>query len=357
MHDLIKNEMTADPKHEQSLKQRWDDFRHNNPKIRIREAARKLGVSELELVASGCADKNIRLRPDWNSLMSELETLGEVLTITRNDAVVHETQGRFTDMNQHGNVAMFFTPGIDTRFFLDRWKSVFAVNENDRLSLQIFDACGVAAHKVYVTESTDLAAYERLVENYRALDQGDTDTVLDTPMHLAPSLELDSDTLKMEWLAIKDVHEATRLIRRYGGYHEAVYETLGEEFARPLATNTVEQLLEQLSAQKMSCMIFAMNNSAVQAYAGPINRLMRTGPGFNVLDPEFNLHISTADIGGVWYLRKPSDDGWISTLHIFDRHCREIMLIADNRQKRLQERSSWRDLLLSLADQNPERKI
>ncbi|WP_373331547.1 hypothetical protein [Salmonirosea aquatica] len=46
---------------EQPLKTRWADFRAENPKTRIRDAARQLGVSEAELVATGIGETATRL--------------------------------------------------------------------------------------------------------------------------------------------------------------------------------------------------------------------------------------------------------------------------------------------------------
>lgn len=335
------------------LKQRWEAFREENPKARIREAALKLGVTELELVAVRCGETNIRLRPEWPSLIAELESLGPVLTITRNDAVVHETHGVFRQMRQHGSVGMFFAPGIDTRFFLDRWGSVFAVNENQRLSLQFFDRFGVAAHKVYVTDKTRKVAYEKIVSKYRSENQSLSEPVNVAATRLSQDKALDSDDLKLAWSKIRNVHEGSRIVRANGGDFQAVYQVLGDEFARPLGSWSVELLLKYLADEKLSTMIFVMNKSAVQAYAGPVTRLMRMGPWFNVLDPDFNLHLKTSDIGRVWYVRKPSDDGWVTTLHVFDRHGREIMLIADNRVKGQAESEEWRNVMKSLAESNP----
>ena len=278
--------------------------------------------------------------------------LGRVLAITRSDAVVHETHGVYSDMRQHGSVGMFFSPGIDTRFFLDRWKCAFAVTENERLSLQFFDAFGVAAHKVYITDDSSMLAYAKLVARYRSDNQGKSEPVRVSGTRLNTPVDLDPVALRDSWLKIRDVHEGPRLVRAHGGDYQAVYSALGEEFAQPLESWSVELLLQQLSSDQVPCMIFAMNKSAVQAYAGRVKKLLRTGPWFNVLDPTFNLHLKTSEIGRAWYVRKPSDDGWITTLHAFDRHGREVLVVADNRMRGMRELSPWRETLRSIAESN-----
>ena len=44
-----------------TLKERWEQFKEENPRVRIREAANQLGVSEAELLATGLGDDVIKL--------------------------------------------------------------------------------------------------------------------------------------------------------------------------------------------------------------------------------------------------------------------------------------------------------
>ena len=63
MLDVVKTKTMSSLDADLSLRQRWDEFRRQNPKVRIREAARQLGVTELELVALGSGEGNVRLTP------------------------------------------------------------------------------------------------------------------------------------------------------------------------------------------------------------------------------------------------------------------------------------------------------
>jgi putative hemin transport protein len=76
-----------------SLKELWDELKLNNPHIRIRNAAAELGVSEAELLATLCGNEVIRLKPDFKNILKEIETLGKVMALTRNDSVVMNTLG------------------------------------------------------------------------------------------------------------------------------------------------------------------------------------------------------------------------------------------------------------------------
>lgn len=334
---------------QQGLYQAWAQFTKENPKVRIRDAAKQLGVSEAQLVATRCGETSTRLRNDYDGIFSELESFGELLAITRNDTVVHETRGEYLSMRKRGNVAMFFKPGLDTRFFFDNWSSVFAVNENERFSIQFFDRHGQAAHKIYMTEHTDLARYNRLVEKFRANDQYAQLMIDPIPSKSLPAY-LDGERLRADWAAIKNVHQASTIIRSSGcGDHQSVYRELGIDYACPLKPASIENLLQTFAERQLEIMIFAMGQYAVQSYGGKITETLYTGPWFNILDEKFNLHLRYDDIDAVWLIRKPSDDGWITSLDVFDKEGRELMVICANRSRGYPEREEWTKTLLKVA--------
>jgi len=76
-----------------SLKERYEAFKAENPKVRIRDAAKQLGVSEAELVACGIGETAIRLEGDFREMLKDVPSLGYVMALTRNDHVVHERKG------------------------------------------------------------------------------------------------------------------------------------------------------------------------------------------------------------------------------------------------------------------------
>ena len=49
----------------------WNAFKSANPKIRIRDAASTLGVSEVELVATECGNDTVRLTGNWQAVIRE----------------------------------------------------------------------------------------------------------------------------------------------------------------------------------------------------------------------------------------------------------------------------------------------
>ncbi len=147
---------------EQLLKDRWTEFREENPKTRIRDAARQLGVTEAELVATSMGETTTRLGGDFREILKAVPTLGYVMALTRNDALVHERKGVYQKVSFNEHVGLVQGPDIYLRLFMSSWQFGFAVSENDPHSLQFFDTHGEAIHKIYLTDQSDKAAYDTI---------------------------------------------------------------------------------------------------------------------------------------------------------------------------------------------------
>lgn len=332
-----------------NLTSRWQDYRHENPSIRIRTAAADLGVSEAELVQTGVDGQCTRLGPITTSMIEALQTLGQVMALTRSNALVHELHGHFEGTKFHGNTAMSFRPGLDTRYFLERWAFAFAVQEGERHSLQFFDWQGQAVHKLFMQKDTNIDAFQAFVNKHKLNNQRDLVSILRTPTTPTTTLpERDPAFIRQRWSKIKDVHEGNRIIKNYGHSKAIAYEDLGTEYAQPLATESVEQLLRSVADQQHPIILFGMNAGAVQSYAGTISNIVMHGPWFNILDPGFNIHLMPKQIGQVWHIRKPTSEGTVNSLSVLDFDGDEIMVITDHRMRGECEAGLWNHLLQQL---------
>src|SRR5690606_24107749 len=113
-----------------SLSEQYKSFKAENPKTRIRDAAKQLGVSEAELVATG--DQNVTLRPEFQDILKDIPTLGYVMALTRNDHAVHERKGVYTKASFHGLGGLVANPDIELSLFMIDWLLGFAVQDGDR---------------------------------------------------------------------------------------------------------------------------------------------------------------------------------------------------------------------------------
>lgn len=335
----------------QKLRVLWQEYRLNNPSMRIRTAAQELEVSEAELVQTGVDGACTRLSPTFTDMLSALSTLGKVMALTRSDALVHEVHGVFGDAKSRGNTVMFFRPGQDTRYFLESWAFAFAVDAGKRSSLQFFDWHGTAVHKIFLQDHSNHYAYDALITLYRAQDQLTPINTKD-PHFTGPHISSvgNPDELRASWRQIQDVHEASKILRSYPHSKAMAYQDLGLEYARLLNPGSIETLLTLVAEQHLPIMIFGINHGAVQSYSGLITNLVTFGPWLNILDSDFNIHLMQKAIGQVWHLSKPSQDGQVNTVSVLDHQHEEIMIITDRRLRGEKESGIWRSLISSLSD-------
>ncbi|HRO60390.1 MAG TPA: ChuX/HutX family heme-like substrate-binding protein [Burkholderiaceae bacterium] len=331
-----------------ALRARHDALVASEPKMRIRERARRLGASEAQLVAAGCGLESTELEGKPQALFRELGTLGPVMALSRNDWCVHERHGSYEDIQADGMIGVVLGPDIDLRMFFAGWKYAYAVIENDRHSIQFFDKEGVAIHKVYRTEGTNAQAWDDFVARHAR--PGETLPASEAFVPLEESDEAeDPAALRAQWLALKDTHDFFPMLRKFRVSRLGALRAAGEDLAQPVGRDAAESILRQAAETGLSIMCFVANRGIVQIHTGPVQRLLRTGPWFNVLDPSFNLHLDTEAIDECWVVNKPTSDGWVTSLEAFTADGELIVQFFGARKPGTPELTQWRQLLIGLC--------
>ena len=339
-----------------TLAQRWLALKKEDASIRIRNAAQKLGCCELELLALHTGEHVVRLQGDFKKLLTQIESLGEVMALTRNDAMVHEKTGQYKGLTLHGHMGLALGE-IDLRIFFNQFVYGYAVCEESlagmRRSLQFFNADGVAVHKIYLREHSDLQAYQQLVDSYRADDQSAphistaTESADDNKLMALPQ-DADIETLQKGWRELKDVHHFQALLKKHQIERIPAYQAVDDDLARPLHSSAFEAALTLAAELQLSIMIFVGSPGVVQIFTGQLDNLKRTGPWFNVLDPGFNLHADTTQIAHLWVVRKPTVDGIVTSLEMFDDKGQQLALLFGERKNGDSEQAAWRELVHTL---------
>jgi putative hemin transport protein len=343
------------------LAARWSRLRGEQPTLRIRDAATTLGVSEAELVATGIGTTATPLAADWRSILTEMPQVGRVMCLTRNEHCVHERHGRFEDVQVTGPHGLVLGPDIDLRLFLGSWKHGFAVREpikqGERLSLQFFDGAGEAVHKIYATDETDRAAFDALIARHRAATPTElavTPRAADTvaPESVGrPDSEIDVEGLRQAWRAMKDTHEFFGMLGKFKVGRVQALRLVGEEFARELPPRALRSAMEAASADGTPIMIFVGSGGCIQIHSGPIKRLVEVHGWFNVLDPTFNLHLREAGVARVFSVRKPTEDGVVTSIEAFCNRDRNILLMFGERKPGKPELEPWRSIVARIEKQ------
>ncbi|RAI60729.1 hemin-degrading factor [Roseicella frigidaeris] len=318
---------------------------------RARDAARRLGTTEAALVACGATGPVVSLRPDWPALIGALPRLGRVMALTRNEHAVHERHGTYREVSSGPGHILVLGPEIDLRLFPGRWAHGFAL-AGERPSIQIFDRDGEAAHKVFaVPGETDMAAWGRLVAAFTA--SGLAPPLLQAPPAPPPATEtlVDAVALRADWLALRDTHDFVRLLRAHRATRRQALALAGEDLALRLEPGAAVAALQRAAERAVPIMVFVSNRSAIQIHTGLVRRLLPSPGGwFNVLDPAFNLHLRESAIAAAWRVVKPTEDGAVTSIELFDKEGGLILQLFGARKPGLPEQAAWRELAAELAD-------
>lgn len=339
----------------EALWQRWQDLKQAQPGLRARDAAEQFAVSEAELLA--CHPQSQRLIEDWGTLITDLRAVGPVMALTRNHAAVIEKTGPFEEVSiypEHG-MGQVIGEAIDLRLFLRHWKSGFALSEptdsGTRESLQFFDGNGTAVHKIYRVKETDATAWEALSARYR-WPQAPALQVASAPA-APPAVadeEIDADGLRMAWEAMRNTHDVFGLLRRFQVERRQALRLVGSDLARCLAPNRYQTLLERVHEQGLPLMLFVGSPGCIQIHSGPIQkRLVSVGPWYNILDPDFNLHLRMEASAESWLVRKPTDQGVVTSLECYDADGALLLQCFGLRKGGESESPQWRALLNEIA--------
>ena len=330
-----------------SIKETWAAFKAQNPKVRIREAAKQLGLSEAQLLNTGINTNVVRLKAEFKELLKETVSLGYVMALTRNDYCVHERKGVYQKVGFNGHVGLIVTPDIDLRLFMSQWHFGFAVNENERLSLQFFDKTGLAVHKIYLVEQSNTEAYHSLVEKFRAEVQ---EQELDVELRKAEAAEIADDQVNLKefhdnWIDLQDTHDFHGMLRKHGLSRTQALRLAPKGFAEQISVSALKEILQKASEKQTEIMVFTGSPGCIQIHTGRINKLLETGPWFNVLDLEFNMHLMLEGIASAWLVKKPTVDGLVHSIEVFDSKGTTIVQFFGKRKPGIPESEAWRSIL------------
>lgn len=341
---------------------RYHALKADEPGLRARDAAARLGIGEGALVAAradgGDNIQKLALQgAEFAGLIEGLREVGPVMTLTRNETAVHETTGAVESVSCRGTMGQAVGP-IDLRMFFTHWQVAFLVMEEVRSglrsSIQIFDASGDAVLKVYAVEGTDRAAWDRLLRQHIGADDA---PVVFTPRPAAkaaqPDDSIDREALRTGWRALEHTHDFHRLLRDVGVEREQALRLAGDDLARQVDPASVATVLESASTGQIPIMCFVGSKGCVQIYAGPVKRIEPMGPWLNVLDPSFNLHLRTDRVASSWVVTKPTKlRGVITSLELFDVDGTLACQFFGSRPQGEPERADWRALLETLPERN-----
>ena len=340
-----------------TLKESWESLKTNNPKLRIRDAARQLNASEAELIATELGQNVIRLSEDFIDQVKKFPKLGKVMALTRSEGCVLEHKGRFQKIEIHGagphQIATVIGP-IEQRVFCSAWKYGFAVrNESPRgplFSLQYFDGQGDAIMKVYIQEESDEAFANQLIEEHIHPDQAAIPKPIayEVPKYTGRE-DLDFEGFTSDWENMKDTHDFFGMLRKYKLNRLNAVEWIDEKWAYPVDQLSARKVVNSAAESALPIMIFAGNRGNIQIHQGKVKHIKQLGDWLNVMDPDFNMHLNEQVIEKAFVVHKNTADGLVSALELFDLKGEMVAQFFGLRKPGIPQNPAWKNLLESLS--------
>ncbi|MEK6480207.1 ChuX/HutX family heme-like substrate-binding protein [Catalinimonas sp. 4WD22] len=345
----------------ESLKQAWQALENTQPGIRIREAAIALESSEAQLLATTIGPDCVRLAGEWPELLQAFRKLGYVMSLTRNDACILEHKGSFQKVSTFGKddhqMGLVIGP-IETRVFFKNWHVAFAViqEKKNRIlkSIQVFDKAGTAVCKIYLQNQSNEKAFYELIEAFRSPDQSPVQEV-GSYTDETFSEKVDQQSFLEDWEALQDTHDFFPMLKKHQVDRFQALELAVEKYTYQIQTEAVQQILEEASRTKLPIMIFAGNHGNLQIHQGKVRtiRLLERGHAvkekwLNVLDPEFNMHLKVDMIDTAWVVKKPTKDGIVTAVELFDKDRKLIAQFFGLRKPGIPQKQEWAALVSRL---------
>lgn len=295
------------------------------------------------------------LLPHWRDIVGALPSLGEVSALTGSQHCVMEATGAFVDLRFpcEGEPRMVRTSGgIEVRFFFEHWGSAYATQEalTDgaiRRSLQFFDASGRSVHKVTLTPNSSADGYATLLERLAMSPTAghspdDARHVVTCP---APPALLDLKEFRRQWVSMRDTSEFHGLLRRNGLTRLDALHSAPADYASRISTASAHEVLSLCAQQGVPIRVIAGNAGAVQIHTGCLAHVDVTDEWISVGDRRFCLHLREDRIASAWLVKKPTVNGLIHSIELFDTSGSPIAILLGDRRAGRPEPCEWRQSL------------
>ena len=325
-----------------------------------RDLANYLNVSEAELTHARVGHDAKRLHGDVRDILTALATVGEVKAITRNEIAVHEHLGEYTNARFNDHAGLILNPrALDLRFFFSHWASIFALTEETargiRHSIQFFDLHGDSLHKVYTTDNTHMDAWNTLIDTYLSPENPVLEITPAKSFTDAPVTTALAQQLEQQWRSMTDVHQFFKILQENNLSRQQAFKAVSDDLAYQVDNSALKTLLALAKEVQNEIMIFVGNRGCVQIFTGKIDRLVphqfenSEQVWINIFNPAFTLHLIESEIVESWITRKPTQDGFVTSLELFDSKGQQIAQLYGQRTEGTKEQQQWREQLNALA--------
>jgi len=341
--------------HKNKLIEQWENLKKKFPNIRIKDAADLIGVSEAQLLSTKVDGKKIvKLNNRFESQFHALQELDQVMALTRNEYVVHETKGIYKNISFNSHIGIVLGSNIDLRIFVGQFAYSFAVQTDKKhksfYSIHFFNKYGKAIHKVYLIGKKNIAEYFVFVDKFRVSNQLSHFKLTNNTNQIEEfNTKIDQKSFLKDWSNLKDTHDFYPLLEKYKVERLHALEIAEGFYTEKIPNKQINLLLKNVVKLKIPIMIFVSSGGVIQIFTGYIRNVKKIGEWLNILDKKFNLHIKEAGIEHSWVVKKPTVDGTVTSFELFDQDRKPIVSIFGKRKPDNPELGSWRKVINDIS--------
>ena len=299
-----------------------------------------------------------RLNGDFAPLMQRLAALGNLTEVTRNPSALLEKDNVSGALYVNNEIELAPAEAMHLRIFYPQWEHGYALEEHDACnggkqhSLQFFDRYGNMMHKIVLGENGDIASFRQLVRDHAAAEQlaphlihpresdmeGNDDTLS----------QIDVDALRAEWA---HTHNHDDFVQRQEAFDQQRLRKLrlaGKAFAYQVANDSARVILQRMTEFGTSIMAQVGNAGIVQAYYGKIKNIRVKDSRLKIMNAGFRMQLREDHIDSIWVAKKPTTDGIITSLELFNRQGTHIASFLSKKSNGQPEPREWREAIMRL---------
>lgn len=237
------------------------------------------------------------------------------------------------------------------------WKCGFAVCDKDgdgniRRRLQFFDENGNGIYKILLDVSSNVDAYRAITSDFAAAEQAPVPVLdISSPMPMSANEgvdHIDIDALRADWALVNDTEDFFARQTEFDSLRLHKLRLAGKAFAHQVANDSVRILLQKMADLGSTVMALVGNAGIVQAYQGHIKQLRSSDARLNILSQDHRLRLREDHIDTVWVAKKPTTNGIVTSLELFNRHGISIARFFSKPEPGRPEPREWRDSIMRL---------
>ncbi|MBQ0330450.1 hemin-degrading factor [Providencia rettgeri] len=338
----------------------YQKIRKEHKGIYAREIAAQLNISEAQLLHCRVGQDNVqRLSGKMPDILQSLASIGVAKGVTRNEYAVNIQIGQYDNARLSSHVGLFLNPrALDLRMFFAQWRSAFSLVEETTEglchSIQFFDKHGDALHKVFTTKSTNLDAWQTLIKQYITSENRPL-TIHEVKPFSERSIDRElAQKLEQEWRNMTDVHQFFTILKNNNLSRQQVFRVVSRKLAWQVPRSALSGLLSLAHQAQNEIMLFVGNRGCVQIFTGKISEITSLTVEntqthwLNIIGPNCKLHIIENGIAECWVTRKPTKDGFVTSLEVFDTQGNQIIQMYGQRTEGTPEQDEWCKQVLAL---------